>query len=108
MRIRAGGWSPSLLMGKGSGNPKKSCKASSSLLGGGLGKASCSNGTVLGAGGACKRNRAQLVMTRLGLVFPGASAAAALLGEGLQPRGCGMALHPAGLQLLLWSLVLVG
>lgn len=103
MWICAGGWSPSFLLGQGTGNPKKFCKASGSLLRGGLGE-----GFVLDAGGACKRNHAQLVMTRLGLVAPGAPSAGALLGEGLQPWGCGMALHPAGWQLLLWTSMLVG
>lgn len=107
--IGAGGRSLSLLLGKGSGNPKKFCKASGSFLGSGPGKVSCSSGTVVGAGGACKRNPAQLTMTHLGLVLPGASSSAvASLREGFQPRGCVMALHPTGLHLLLWSLVLVG
>ena len=56
MRIGAGGWSPSLLLGRGSGNPKKFRKASGSLLGGSSRKVSCSSGTALGTGGACKKS----------------------------------------------------
>lgn len=104
----AGGWSPSLLLGKGSGNKKKFCKASGSLLGGGLRKVSCSSWELVVVVKKKKKNPTWLAVTLLGLVLPKASSSAVgLPREGLQPWGCGVVLHLPGLQLLIWNLALV-
>lgn len=91
-----------------SGNPKTSCEASGSLLGGAPRRVSCSGGTVLGAGGACERTPAWLAVTHRSGASWSIVLASGPAPDSAQPQGCRMALDPAGLHFLRWSLAPVG
>lgn len=91
-----------------SGNPETSCEASGSLLGGAPRRFSRSGGTVLGAGGACERTPAWLAVTHRSGASWSIVLASGPSPDSAQPQGCRMALHPAGLHFLRWSLAPVG
>lgn len=91
-----------------SGNPKTSCEVSGSLLGGAPRRVSCSGGTVLEAGGACERTPAWLAVTHRSGASWSIVLASGPAPDSAQPQGCRMALDPAGLHFLRWSLAPVG